>query len=350
MRIIKLISLIIFIILVANILQLIDLPLSYLFGSMIGTLIFIRVIDNDIWFPKILSNSGVFIMGIQIGTSLTLPAIIKMTEDWYNIVIITLFTIGLALLLSIPFRKFTNTTVETAVLASVPGALSQMIIMAEENKNANLLLVSLTQTSRIIFIVTLVPIITHFFPEDNIGHLPDVLNITEIKNPYIILVPVMGYILYVLLRKIKFPAALLLGPIFVTIAWNLTTEITFTLDQFLIAFAQILFGIRIGLQITTLMKELSFKDILAIVIQNVGLILGTFVIVSVYIIFTSHEFTNLFLSAAPGGLAQIIVIAMESGGDIAMISSYHIFRIFFIILVVVPIVAKFLTDRGFKKS
>ena len=69
-----------------------------------------------------------------------------------------------------------------------------------------------------------------------------------------------------------------------------------------------------------------------------------------YIIFTSHEFTNLFLSAAPGGLAQIIVIAMESGGDIAMISSYHIFRIFFIILVVVPIVAKFLTDREFKKS
>src|SRR5699024_1563612 len=108
-----------------------------------------------------------------------------------------------------------------------------------------------------------------------ICHLPDVLNITEIKNPYILLVPVMGYILYVLLRKIKFPAALLLGPIFVTIAWNLTTEITFTLDQFLIAFAQILFGIRIGLQITTLMKELSFKDILAIVIQNVGLILGT---------------------------------------------------------------------------
>src|SRR5699024_11307115 len=115
-------------------------------------------------------------------------------------------------------------------------------------------------------------------------------------NPYILLVPVMGYILYVLLRKIKFPAALLLGPIFVTIAWNLTTEITFTLDQFLIAFAQILFGIRIGLQITTLMKELSFKDILAIVIKNVGLILVTFIIVSVYIIFTYYEFTNIFLS------------------------------------------------------
>ena len=38
-----------------------------------------------------------------------------------------------------------------------------MLVMAEQDKRANLLVVSLTQTSRIIFVVVLVPFISYFF-------------------------------------------------------------------------------------------------------------------------------------------------------------------------------------------
>ncbi len=51
---------------------------------------------------------------------------------------------------------------ETAILSVIPGALSQMLVMAEENKKANILVVSLTQTSRVIFVVILVPLISYF--------------------------------------------------------------------------------------------------------------------------------------------------------------------------------------------
>ncbi len=350
MRFLKLLCLLVFIVLIGAVFKFFSIPLAYLFASIIGTLLFIRIIDNDIYFPKPFANSGVFVMGIQIGTSFTLPAIIKMTDDWYNIVIITILTLMLALLLSIPFRYLTNSTVETAVLASVPGALSQMIIMAEENKNADLLLVSLTQTSRIVFIVILVPMITHFSKSSSVSKITEVPNLSEVFSVYMLLIPIAGYVMYRLLRRIKFPAAILLGPMVPTIVWNLITEAPFTLDFVLIAFAQILFGIRIGMQITTLFSQLSLRDICAIVIQNIGLIVGSMLLVIIYTMFTSHEFTSLFLSAAPGGLAQIIVVAMESGGDIAMISSYHLFRIFFIILIVVPIVHYLLMRPRAQKS
>ncbi|MEJ7512033.1 AbrB family transcriptional regulator, partial [Staphylococcus lugdunensis] len=52
---------------------------------------------------------------------------------------------------------------ETAILSVIPGALSQRLVMAEEDKNANILVVSLTQTSRIIFVVILVTLISYFF-------------------------------------------------------------------------------------------------------------------------------------------------------------------------------------------
>ena len=56
---------------------------------------------------------------------------------------------------------------ETAILSVIPGALSQMLVMAEENKKANILVVSLTQTSRVIFVVILVPLISYLFQDNH---------------------------------------------------------------------------------------------------------------------------------------------------------------------------------------
>jgi uncharacterized membrane protein AbrB (regulator of aidB expression) len=48
----------------------------------------------------------------------------------------------------------------------------------------------------------------------------------------------------------------------------------------------------------------------------------------------------LFLGAAPGGMSQIVLVAIETGADVAMISSYHIFRIFFILFLIAPLIFK----------
>ena len=98
------------------------------------------------------------------------------------------------------------------------------------------------------------------------------------------------------------------------------------------------------------MTQLNKRLIFSIMLQNLILIFGTMFIVYMFQLFTSHQFNDLFLSAAPGGLGQIIVIAIETGGNIAMISSYHIFRIFFIIIVVVPIVGYYLKYLNRKRK
>lgn len=325
------------------------LPLAWLFGSLIGTLLFIRYFGTKFWYPRWFGDSGVFLMGFQIGSSLTAVALVAMLADLLNIVIISFLVLLMSLSLSRMFMKLTRSSLETAILASVPGALSQMLIMAEENKNADIMLVSLTQMSRIVLIVLIVPFIAQFFPsEGETGIVEFVPHLTEVFTPLMILIPLGGILMYVFLKKIKFPAAIMLGPVLVMIIWNLTTGITFTLDIALINFAQILFGIRIGLQISTLLSQLAKRLIFIILMQNILLITGTLVIVLIYQFFTTHSFNTLFLAAAPGGLAQIIVIALETGGDISIISSYHIFRIFFIILFIVPLIDFYLRRRASK--
>lgn len=326
--------------------------LPWLFGSMIATILYIRLVKRELFFPRWLGDLGVIIMAIEIGSTLTLDALLDMRADLFNIFLMTILVLLLSLALSRLFIYLTGSTPETAILASVPGALSQMLIMAEEEKRADILLVTLTQMSRIILIVLIVPFVSGFFqPASDANALPiEVDYISTIFTPLMLLIPIAALVLIYLLNKIKFPASLMLGPIIVLIIWNLSTGIEFSLDLLFINIAQILFGIRIGLQIASLMTQLNKRLIFSILLQNLILIFGTMFIVFMFQLFTTHQFNDLFLSAAPGGLGQIIVIAIETGGNIAMISSYHIFRIFFIIIVVVPIVGYYLKYLNRKRT
>ena len=61
--------------------------------------------------------------------------------------------------------------------------------------------------------------------------------------------------------------------------------------------------------------------------------------------FSTHSVNELFLGAAPGGMSQIVIVALETGADVALISSYHIFRIFFILFLIAPAINVFLKHR-----
>lgn len=224
-----------------------------------------------------------------------------------------------------------------------------MLVMAEENKKANILVVSLTQTSRVIFVVILVPLISYFFQDNHhemnhptmeVPALSQTLNIWQI----IILFSMVG-IIYIGMSKINFPTKQLLAPIIVLIIWNMTTHLTFSLDHWLLATAQLIYMIRIGLQIANLMSDLKGRIAIAIAFQNIMLIVTTFIMIIGIHLITNESINELFLGAAPGGMSQIVLVAMATGADVAMISSYHIFRIFFILFVIAPLIGYFINIR-----
>ncbi|RIP10377.1 AbrB family transcriptional regulator, partial [Staphylococcus gallinarum] len=145
------------------------------------------------------------------------------------------------------------------------------------------------------------------------------------------------FIVYIIMSKINFPTKQLLAPIIVLISWNLITGVTFTLDNYIIASAQVIYMIRIGLQIAKLLDQMKGRIAVAIAFQNVLLILLAFIMVLLISMVSNHSVNELFLGAAPGGMSQIVLVAIETGADVALISSYHIFRIFFILFLIAPL-------------
>ena len=56
--------------------------------------------------------------------------------------------------------------------------------------------------------------------------------------PQIALIMIAIAFVYFLMSKINFPTKQLLAPIVVLIVWNLSTHLTFTLDNYILAFAK----------------------------------------------------------------------------------------------------------------
>lgn len=324
--------------------------LPFMFGPMIAAILCVKVFKLEIKWPFWLSQTGLIFLGIQIGSTFTKTVIGDIRNDWLTIIIITVLLLVLALFIAYFFKKIAQVNTETAILSVIPGALSQMLIMAEEDKRANILVVSLTQTSRIIFVVILVPLISYFFRDSSSsseGASMKVAPFTQALEIWqIALLLLLVAIVYILMAKINFPTKQLLAPIVVLIVWNMTTNLTFTLDHWLLASAQVVYMIRIGIQIAYLLNDLKGRIAVAIAFQNIMLILSAFIMVVIVHVFTNNSINELFLGAAPGGMSQIVLVAMATGADVAMISSYHIFRIFFILFVIAPLFGYFLKFRA----
>ena len=307
-------------------LKMLHVILPFMFGPILAALLCVKVLKLKIRWPFWLSQIGLILLGVQIGSTFTQQVIKDISKNWSTIVFVTILLILLALIIAFFFKKIAQVNLETAILSVIPGALSQMLVMAEENKKANILVVSLTQTSRVIFVVILVPLISYFFQDNHhemnhstmeVPALSQTLNIWQI----IILFSMVG-IIYIGMSKINFPTKQLLAPIIVLIIWNMTTHLTFSLDHWLLATAQLIY-----------------------MIQNIMLIVTTFIMIIGIHLITNESINELFLGAAPGGMSQIVLVAMATGADVAMISSYHIFRIFFILFVIAPLIGYFINIR-----
>lgn len=325
--------------------------LPWMFGPIIGSLIVVKLFKRDVKWPSWLSELGLIMLGVQIGSSFTRQVIVDIQSHWLSIVIVNVLTLILALIVSYGFRKIANVNDETAVLSVIPGALSQMLVMAEENKRADLLVVSLTQTSRIIFVVILVPILAFLFQGEPEKHTDIVKSplLTETLHIEHILILIIGIaVVYAIMKRINFPTKMLLAPIVVLIIWNLSTERVFTLDAPIIAAAQVIYMVRVGVQIAHLTDQLKGRIALAIAFQNILLIAGTLFMVWSLQYLNHIPLNTMFLGAAPGGMAQIVLVALDTGADVAIVSSFHIFRIFFILMLIAPLIDVYFKYRSKK--
>ncbi|MDO7907783.1 AbrB family transcriptional regulator [Paenibacillus sp. JX-17] len=321
--------------------SLIHLPIPWLLGPMIGSLIGSSLIKNRYVWPAGLRNTGLMIVGYTIGMSLTVQALRRMGTELPYMLILTamllLFCAGIAWLVS----RISKIDYRTALLGSIPGGLTQVIALAEETRGINLTVVTLTQVVRLMMIVILTPLIVFspFFGavHGDQGPLQSAAVSWSGLYPELILFAAASMAAAWLGNRIHFPTAFFLGPALITAALQLCGLHGPVLPKLIIDAAQLLVGIHIGLMLKMDQLIQHRRSFLVAVGSALLLIAGALGLSALLTVLQPVSMATALLSLAPGGMDQMGIIAHEIGANLSIVAGYQVFRTFFIFLAVPPL-------------
>ncbi|MBP3039342.1 AbrB family transcriptional regulator [Bacillaceae bacterium Marseille-Q3522] len=321
------------------------LPIPWMLGPLIAVMLGASWKRSLFYWPQQIRNTGMIAVGYSMGLSFTNAAVITIFHELPSIMLMTLLLMVLCTVLAFSLAKLSHVDFPTVLVGSIPGGLSQMILLAEETPDVNVSIVTFMQVTRVMVIVFLVP----FFVFHLIGgegsqealHLTHsrAISIAELF-PMIIPFAVISVAGALLCKKIGTPTPFIVGPIFGTAILTIAGLQGPILPDYLLNISQFMIGTYIGL----LMKLRDFHHQYKIMILS---IVSCFLLVGGSFVFswllTEHRNIALptsLLSLTPGGMDQMGIMATEIHAELSIVAGYQLFRLFFIFFVVPPLLRK----------
>ncbi|WP_409293155.1 AbrB family transcriptional regulator [Peribacillus sp. SCS-37] len=315
-----------------------QLPLPWLLGPMAAVIIFSRFPKAGACWPVQLRDAGLIIVGYSLGLSFTRDAVIGI--GWHlpamfaSTVLLILFCAVMAFITS----RVTGFDYPAILLGSIPGGLSQIVALAEEIKGINISIVAFMQVSRLIMIVSLIPLLIYsplFGGHRGEGH--EAVSFEE-SSPLILLLFSAACIAGALLaKKWKLPTPFLLGPMAGAAILVLLGIDGVSLPGSVMNFSQFLIGGYVGLLVKPGLIQKKVQFSVLSLLNGLFLIGGSFLISLVLTRFYSFSPVTSYLSTAPGGMDQMGIIAHDVKADLSVVTAFQLFRIFFIYFVVPPL-------------
>jgi len=240
----------------------------------------------------------------------------------------------------------------SGVMGTVPGGLSQMAPLCEEIGIGDVTIVTFLQTTRVLSVVFLVPFLTFHGltgagPAAGAGvGTPAVLREApdlSLRTLLFIIAVIAGV---PAARRLRLPNAWMLGPLLLTAGLTYNGLIPLRLPPPLITAAQLCIGTYLGLSLRP-EKLQNWRAILPYtMLSGVALVGFSFLLAYAMSLSGNFDLTTAFLSAAPGGMAEMAITAVAVGADLSTVAAYQLFRLLFILLVFIPLLRWWLRQRG----
>lgn len=333
---------------------LLHLPLPWLLGALSAVMLFRALTGERLYWPLFLRQVALLLLGYTLGTSFTEEALRQMVTHVPSMLFVTVTTLLASMGLGMALAKATGLDRLSCLFGSIPGGLTQMIVLSEEVENVDATVVVFIQMMRVMVVVFIVPFLT-VYGWHGAAEAGEAMQ--EAAAQAWAELPVAVYLLYPLLlvagtrlaRRAGLPTADLLGPFFVTAAVSLAGFPAPPPPDPWIAMAQLFLGVHMGLQMqprqfANWRTMLTYTLLTSVALVLVALGLGYFLT-----LWHPVLLQTAFLSTAPGGIAEMGVTAAAVGADLSVVSSYQLFRVLWIMFVVPPFL-KWLAKWSAKKN
>ncbi len=305
------------------------LPLPWMLGAMTAATA-AALAGAPLAVPGTVRNVMVAILGVLLGSQFTVDIFAQITEWYVGISGVVLSVAAMVGLAYIAFRKLGGYDRPTAYFAAMPGGLSEMMVLGE-SMGGDGRKISLTHGTRILLAVFLIAFYYRVFEGYTPVGLPVPAGATFAWSDVVMLIA-CALVGYPAARALRVPAAQLVGPLVLSAALHLTGIVSAQPPGELIAAAQVVLGAAIGARFAGMgLAELWRVVLLAAL---VALIMVLVAAAAAFGLAAAGGLSGpaLFLALAPGGLAEMSLIALSFGSAAAFVSTHHIVRIMLIVI------------------
>ncbi|MBL0388291.1 AbrB family transcriptional regulator [Tumebacillus sp. ITR2] len=335
--------------------SLLHVPLAWMLGSIAAIMTWRLTTKRRLVWPGQLRNAGLVVLGYILATSVTRETVTLIGHHLPSMLVATVLTVLFGITMGVWSAKLTGGDVPSGVFGSVPGGLTQMVVLSEEVEEADPTVVTFMQTIRVIAVIFLVPFLTVNGIVGSSGDAGGASSIAAHVLPSITDVSWKTLALFTIATlggawlgiKLHLPAAPLTGPLLANAVVILCGFEPPQLPSVFLTLSQIYIGASIGLQMQP-QKLNNLRKLTLVTILSSILLCGFALLVGSLLVWWNGDMSiaTAFLSSAPGGIAEMGVTAHIVHADVSLVTGYQLFRIFFILFLVPPLLRRWIQRRS----
>jgi membrane AbrB-like protein len=312
------------------------IPLPLLLGPMmaclVASLVGLRMQDAG--------RFGTFMrtfLGVAVGSSITPQTIVHLPDFAVSLLFVPLFIAIIGAVGYPLFRYGFGFNHPTAWYAAMPGGLQDMIVFGEE-AGGDPRALSLIHATRVLVIVTVAPMVMVGLWGVDMSQPPGrpALDMDPVQ---IGLMLFAGFAGWQIAERVGMFGAAILGPMVLTTALSIAGIIHTRPPAEIIWAAQFFIGIGVGVKYAGITWRELRVDVGAGLLYTAMLALISLAFLELVYLTGVAPALDAFLAFLPGGQAEMVVIAIIAGADLAYVVSHHLLRVILVILLA-PIVAR----------
>ncbi|MFC0407081.1 AbrB family transcriptional regulator [Roseomonas elaeocarpi] len=310
-----------------------QLPLAWMLGPLVSVAA-AGLLGMRTSVPKPSRQYGQAIAGVAVGLYFTPGLVAELLPNLPAIALVSLLSILFSGVVSWAIARLTGIDGTTSFFASLPGGVAEMSVLAERY-GGDTAIVALTQSLRIVIVVLSIPPLVFYLGRP--GTLDWVAASMPLNIPAMIAMFAVAAFLAWLLGLRRIPNNWLLGGILVGACTAYFRLPLSSIPTPVSDLSQLLIGTALGARFTAETVHKLRRFIPASIASTVVILLFNALLSLILTVFMSDSLETLVLANAPGGVAETSLTAKALHLGVATVTSFHLVRILFIVLLSAPL-------------
>ena len=290
--------------------------------------------------PGPMRSIMVAIIGVLLGAGFT-PEVLEKAREWPLTIACLLLHLGLLVgILFFYFHRIVGLDAPTAYFSATPGGLSEMVITGAA-MGADDRTIALVHAARVLLVVLAIPFWYRFMTgvtttPSSMGPSIGAIGLADVS--VLAACAVAGVVAG---RLLRLPAYRLSGPLLASAVVHATGLSASAPPWEVVAVAQVVVGSAIGARFSSVPVRRVLGVMAAAVVSTVVMLAATIAFALVLAPATGIDWRSIVLAYAPGGLAEMSLIALSLGIETAFVATHHVIRIGLIVVGAPLVFARF---------